>query len=117
MTRSAPGAEEDTVLYGPLCMNIDVVRSSISLPPLTAGDSLVISPVGAYNNTQWLQFIEYRPNVVLVQETGGCSVIRHAEDLGVMMAQDQIPSHLANLDVQNKIRPLARPSIVGRKLI
>ncbi|KAK6026983.1 Pyridoxal-dependent decarboxylase, sheet domain protein [Ostertagia ostertagi] len=29
---------EDTVLYGPLCMNIDVVRESISLPPLNAGD-------------------------------------------------------------------------------
>lgn len=94
LTRETIGSEEDTVLYGPLCMNIDVVRHSISLPPLNSGDQLVIGNVGAYNNTQWLQFIEYRPNVVLVTETGECHIIRHAEDLNVMMAQDAIPSHL-----------------------
>ena len=94
MTREPSGVYEDTVLYGPLCMNIDVVRHSIQLPPLLAGDHLVISPVGAYNNTQWLQFIEYRPNVVLVQENGDVSVIRRAEDLNVMMAQDEMPLHL-----------------------
>lgn len=93
-TRAAIGPLEDTVLYGPLCMNIDVVRYSVQLPPLTTGDVLMISPVGAYNNTQWLQFIEYRPNVVLVQENGAVSVIRRAEDLSTMMAQDVLPEHL-----------------------
>lgn len=120
MTRNAAGSEEETVLYGPLCMNIDVVRHSISLPPLASGDQLVISPVGAYNNTQWLQFIEYRPNVVLAQESGGCSVIRQAEDLGVMMAQDQIPAHLASFDVGGKVRPLNRSGnhpALSRKLV
>lgn len=97
MTRDSGGAYEDTVLYGPLCMNIDVVRQSIQLPPLFPGDRLVISPVGAYNNTQWLQFIEYRPNVVLVHEDGNVSVIRRAEDLSVMMAQDEMPLHLTYL--------------------
>lgn len=94
MTRAPGGVFEDTVLYGPLCMNIDVVRQSIQLPPLVAGDRLVVSPVGAYNNTQWLQFIEYRPNVVLVHEDGNVSVIRRKEDLSVMMAQDELPPHL-----------------------
>ncbi|MBY0432350.1 MAG: alanine racemase, partial [Rhodospirillales bacterium] len=58
--RPIAGIPEDTVLYGPMCMNIDVMRQSVHLPPLTVGDRLVFSPVGAYNNTQWLQFIEYR---------------------------------------------------------
>lgn len=116
LTRNAAGSEEDTVLYGPLCMNIDVVRSSIKLPPLAAGDHLVISPVGAYNNTQWLQFIEYRPNVVLAHESGECSVIRRAEDLAVMCAQDQLPPHLENLDLDKKVRPLARQSMQHRKI-
>ncbi len=94
MTRESLGQEEDTVLYGPLCMNIDVVRHAVQLPPLTAGDRLVIENVGAYNNTQWLQFIEYRPNVVLVTANGECHIIRYAEDLSVMIAQDSLPPHL-----------------------
>ena len=80
------GIPEDTSLYGPLCMNIDVVRSSVTLPPLRVGDQLVVSPVGAYNNTQWLQFIEYRPNVVLIHEDSEVSVIRRAEDLQAVTA-------------------------------
>lgn len=94
MTRPALGPLQDTVLYGPLCMNIDVIRQSVLLPPLHAGDTLLVSNVGAYNNTQWLQFIEYRPNVVLIHEDGACSVIRKREDLEVMMAQDRLPDHL-----------------------
>lgn len=96
LTRAAQGPLSDTVLYGPLCMNIDVMRHSIQLPPLHAGDNLLVSSVGAYNNTQWMQFIEYRPNVVLIHEDGACSIIREAEDLEVMMAQDRLPDHLAS---------------------
>ncbi|MBI4023522.1 MAG: alanine racemase, partial [Verrucomicrobia bacterium] len=33
---------EDTVIYGPLCMNIDVVRDNIRLPDLHPGDRLVL---------------------------------------------------------------------------
>jgi diaminopimelate decarboxylase len=97
VTRDPTGSYEDTVLYGPLCMNIDVVRQSVYLPPLIAGDHVVISPVGAYNNTQWLQFIEYRPNVVLVQEDGNVSVIRRAENLQSMMSHDELPPHLRSV--------------------
>jgi diaminopimelate decarboxylase len=94
-TKPSEGTVADTVLYGPLCMNIDVMRHSVQLPPLSQGDNLVFSPVGAYNNTQWMQFIEYRPNVVLVHENGECSVIRMCEDLSVMMQQDRLPEHLS----------------------
>jgi diaminopimelate decarboxylase len=94
LTKDIEGPVEDTILYGPLCMNIDVVRHSIHLPPLGAGDVLVVESVGAYNNTQWMQFIEYRPNVVLVHEDEQVSIIRHAEDLSTMCAQDNLPKHL-----------------------
>ncbi|MEE9411502.1 MAG: alanine racemase [Methylococcales bacterium] len=93
-TRALEGLAEDTVLYGPLCMNIDVVRQSIMIPPLQVGDQLVISPVGAYNNTQWLQFIEYRPNIVMVHEDGQLSIIRQAEDLAFMNQLELLPEHL-----------------------
>ena len=95
-TQPPDGIPEEMALYGPLCMNIDVVRSSVILPPLNIGDPLVISPVGAYNNTQWLQFIEYRPNVVMVNKDKSVSLVRKAEDLSVIMAQEQIPEHLRN---------------------
>lgn len=105
MTRAATGTYEDTVLYGPLCMNIDVVRASVCLPPLAAGDHLVVSPVGAYNNTQWLQFIEYRPNVVLVHEDYTTSIIRRAENLESMCAHDVLPPHLSTGFVSDGSRP------------
>jgi diaminopimelate decarboxylase len=58
------------------------------------GDCLVFNPVGAYNNTQWLQFIEYRPAIVLIHEDGEHSVIREAECLDDMNRLDRMPSHL-----------------------
>jgi diaminopimelate decarboxylase len=93
-TRRLTGVTEETVLYGPLCMNIDCVRHAIKLPPLSPGDRLVVSPVGAYNNTQWLQFIQYRPNVVLVHGDGRVSVVRRAENLDTINQQEQLPDHL-----------------------
>ncbi|MCX7091304.1 MAG: alanine racemase [Legionellales bacterium] len=96
LTKPPVGPVDDTVLYGPLCMNIDIVRKSVQLPPLTMGDTLMIGPVGAYNNTQWMQFIEYRPAIVLIHADGKHSVIRRAENLEVMTGQDVIPRHLSD---------------------
>lgn len=98
LTKPTPGPADDTVLYGPLCMNIDVVRHSVSLPPLQVGDTLLIGPTGAYNNTQWMQFIEYRPAIVLAHSDGEVSVIRAREDLGSLMAAEHVPGHLAHAD-------------------
>jgi len=94
-TRLLEGVPEETIMYGPLCMNIDVMRASIMLPPMNVGDSLVFSPVGAYNNTQWMQFIEYRPNVVMVDAGGDVSVVRQAEDLQAVTLLESLPEHLA----------------------
>lgn len=88
------GEPRETVLFGPLCMNIDVVRRTVQLPPLTPGDRLVISPVGAYNNTQWMQFIEYRPAVVMVMADGRVEEIRRAEDLACVTANERLPAQL-----------------------
>ncbi|MBU0500377.1 MAG: alanine racemase [Gammaproteobacteria bacterium] len=93
--RRLEGIPEETVLYGPLCMNIDVLRHSVQMPPLVVGDLLVFHPAGAYNNSQWLQFIEYRPNVVMLMEGGGAEVVRVREDLSVVTAQERLPACLA----------------------
>jgi diaminopimelate decarboxylase len=87
------GIPEPTVLLGPLCMAIDVVREMM-LPPVKAGDRVVINRVGAYNMTQWMQFIMSRPNVVLVSPQGEQAVIRRAESLETLTAQEQVPEWL-----------------------
>lgn len=92
--RPLDGIAEETVLYGPLCMNIDVVRASIMLPPLNVGESLAIRPAGAYNNTQWMQFIQYRPAVVMVTQNGKVEVIRAAEKLDDVINLEDVPGTL-----------------------
>lgn len=89
---------EDMALYGPLCMNIDVVRQSINLPLLNRGDKVVVHKVGAYNMTQWMQFIQMRPNVVLIDEKGQTHLIREAENLAYMEQLEKVPAHLQEID-------------------
>jgi diaminopimelate decarboxylase len=85
---------EEMVLYGPLCMNIDIVRESITMPLLEKGNHLVVHKVGAYNMTQWMQFITLRPNVVLIDNDNNTHVIRKAETLEYLELNEQIPEHL-----------------------
>ena len=92
--RVASAQTEATVLYGPLCMNIDVVRESIVLPLLAAGDQVVVHRVGAYNMSQWQQFINLRPNVVMLDLQGNAHVIREAETLAYLQQPEHVPQHL-----------------------
>jgi diaminopimelate decarboxylase len=85
---------EECTVYGPLCMNIDVIRDSVVLPALNPGDHLAALYVGAYNMTQWMQFITMRPAVVLITEKGEPVVIRKAETDKVIREQELIPDHL-----------------------
>ena len=72
---------EPSLLNGPLCMNIDVIEEHISLPPLERGSVLTISPVGAYNYTQAMQFIRYKPAVVLIDNEANARCIKEVDDL------------------------------------
>lgn len=85
---------EDMVLYGPLCMNIDVVRETINLPLLNRGDHVVVHRVGAYNMTQWMQFIQMRPNVIMIDEKGETHLIREAETLEYIEQVEKMPAYL-----------------------
>lgn len=90
---------EDMVLYGPLCMNIDMVRESVNLPLLNRGDQVVVHRVGAYNMTQWMQFIQMRPNVVMIDESGNIHLIRKAEDLKYIEQLEEMPKHLSSISL------------------
>jgi diaminopimelate decarboxylase len=85
---------EETTIYGPLCMNIDVIRGAVAFPLLKKGDLYVIKRVGAYNMTQWMQFITYRPRVILVDMNGKMHIIRESENLKSIRELEKLPDHL-----------------------
>ena len=87
---------EDMSLYGPLCMNIDMIRESVNMPVLEKGNQVVVHKVGAYNMTQWMQFITLRPNVLLIDPDNKVHVIRKAESLSLLQSSEDVPDHLKN---------------------
>ncbi len=89
------GISEPTVMYGPLCMNIDVVRDTLLFPPMQAGERVVFKNVGAYNVTQWMQFITYRPAVVMIGKDGRHSLLRRRENLESVKREEVVPPWLS----------------------
>ena len=85
---------EDCVLYGPLCMNIDIVRQHITLPPLNPGDHVVAHHMGAYNITQSMQFISLRPAIVMIDMDGKPHIIRKKELLSTLEKDEVMPEYL-----------------------
>ncbi|RLD59992.1 MAG: diaminopimelate decarboxylase [Bacteroidetes bacterium] len=90
---------EDTTLYGPLCMNIDVIRESANLPLLNKGDQFVIHSVGAYNMTQWMQFITLRPSVLMIDKNSKTHIIRERETLENVTSREKVPGHLKEFEL------------------
>ncbi len=90
---------EDTKIYGPLCMNIDVIREKASLPILNTGDNVVIHRVGAYNMTQWMQFITLRPAVVMISGKEDVNIIRRSEKMENVVNMEDIPKHLKEISL------------------
>jgi diaminopimelate decarboxylase len=88
---------EDMELFGPLCMNIDVIRESVQLPSLKRGDHVVIQNVGAYNMTQWMQFITLRPKIVMIDPQGTAHVVRNNETVEYINHMESVPDHLKEL--------------------
>lgn len=88
------GSTLETVnVYGPLCMQIDVIRTEVRLPPFQKGNIVVIKNVGAYNITQSLQFIFPRPAVVLI-DNGQVEYLRMSETAKDIRHLEVIPDRL-----------------------
>ena len=88
------GQTEEVAVYGPLCMNIDVIREAVTLPVLKKNDQFVIKRVGAYNMTQWMQFITLRPNVIMIDMNGKTHIIREKETQETINNMERTPEHL-----------------------
>ena len=91
---TADSGSQPTTVYGCLCMNIDVIREEAPLPSLRTGDAVVIHPVGAYNITQSMQFITYRPAVVMIDPDHTVHLIRRRETLEDVQTPEDVPAHL-----------------------
>lgn len=91
------GKMQPTTVYGPLCMQIDMIRENIPLPPLEVGSVVSVSNVGAYCVSQSMQFIQPRPAVVMLGKNGP-SVIRRAETWRDIFSLDHVPEHLKTPD-------------------
>lgn len=87
--------QEPTVMFGPLCMNIDVMRDTFPFPAVSPGDRVVFRNVGAYNVTQWHQFITLRPAIVMIGEGSRVARIRRAEELGDFQSLEGVPQWLS----------------------
>ncbi|NOZ08311.1 MAG: diaminopimelate decarboxylase [FCB group bacterium] len=92
---------EDTILYGGLCMNIDVLRQSAALPPVRRGEHLVIPHVGAYNISQSWQFIYLRPAVIAVDD-GKIHVIKSRETRDYVQKMEQVPDEFQTYRTVNR---------------
>ena len=85
-------------LIGMIKYGAPLVLSIIFTFVLTLGDRFIIKRVGAYTMTQWMQFITYRPNIVMIDESGNVHVVRKAENKEVFRIQEEIPSHLTSIE-------------------
>jgi diaminopimelate decarboxylase len=84
-------------VFGPLCMQTDVLRRNVNASHLEVGDIMTLHHVGAYCHSQSMQFIETRPATVLVGPDGH-SVIRQRETWRDVFALDHIPKRLRDKD-------------------
>lgn len=85
---------DESAIYGNLCMNIDLLRDGVYLPPISVGKQIIFHNVGAYNMTQWMQFINLRPRVVMIMEDGKVEIVREKENLETIIQLERIPEKL-----------------------
>jgi diaminopimelate decarboxylase len=79
------GRAVPVTIAGPLCFAGDIVARDVSLPPVQAGDWIVIRDVGAYTLGMWSRHCSRAIPAVIgfdPQHSRPLRVLRHAESLG-----------------------------------
>lgn len=87
------GAAEPAAVFGPLCMPEDRLAEAAMLPPVRAGDALVIAEAGAYTLSQSSEFTAPRPAVVLLGPNGP-ELVKRREDWRDVVAPCELPARL-----------------------
>lgn len=91
--RPTAGRSKEYDVYGPLCMQTDILRRAVAADDFEVGDILSVSHVGAYCHSQSVQFIETRPATILMGSDGP-TLIRRRESWRDVFALDVVPAHL-----------------------
>lgn len=86
-------SQESVKIFGPLCMQSDVLRERTQIRSFEVGDSAVISNVGAYCHTMSMQFIQTRPATILLGRDGP-EVIQRRETWRDVFRRDSLPTRL-----------------------
>ena len=76
-----------------------VIRENVTLPPLKRNDNVVVHTVGAYNMTQWMQFIALRPAIVMIDLNEKHHIIRKRETLNTIASEEVMPEHLKKFKI------------------
>lgn len=92
-THSTGMSVEEVNICGPLCMQIDVLRQGMRMPPLQKDHILVIKNTGAYNFSQSMQFIFPRPAIVLLNN-GKAECVKLPEKTQDIRRLEKIPRRL-----------------------
>jgi diaminopimelate decarboxylase len=88
------GMPEPTVLYGPLCMNIDVVREHLVFPPLEVGDRAGLSQRRRVQRHPMDAVHHLSPGGGDDRQGGQHGVIRRREDLDALVRYEAVPDWL-----------------------
>jgi diaminopimelate decarboxylase len=78
----------DYDVFGPLCMGSDVLAREQAIAECHSGDILKIDSVGAYCQSQGMQFIKYQPAMIVLSNE--VKLIRKAQDYQHLFALDII---------------------------
>jgi diaminopimelate decarboxylase len=105
LTRVSAGGEPPSRgrsydVYGPLCMQTDILRRNVAAAQIDVGDVLMVSHVGAYCHSQSMQFIETRPATVMLTDKGPVE-IRRRETWKDVFALDHVPDYLRDPACRN----------------
>ncbi len=81
--------KELTDIYGPLCMNVDLLEAGVVLPKVKEKDILLIRNAGAYDLSHSMQFSRLRPAVVSIREDGKIVLARRKETIEDIIRLDR----------------------------
>lgn len=75
-------------IFGPLCMGSDCLGRQIYMHKPAVADVLIIAAVGAYSQSQSMQFIKYQAPVVVVDQEDNVTLIRRRQTLSDLLVAD-----------------------------
>ena len=84
--RLLAGAPVPTTLAGPLCFGGDLLARDLPLPPLTAGDHVLIRDTGAYTLSMWSRYCSRAIPRVLGLDDGAITVLRPRDRIADVVA-------------------------------